>query len=119
MYNPLYQSTLDDINRRFGGLNNSALNDSMYQLNQQKNQALTGIANDVTGNLQNLANNYLQQQYNYFLNALMGNQNYGLQMLIMLLIKAMLAVIWGISLIINNLVLLQICIMLDYKLIQL
>ena len=55
MYNPLYQSTLDDINRRFGGLNNSALNESTDQLNQQKNQACQTTPDHVTGSTQNRA----------------------------------------------------------------
>jgi len=73
-YQPQYQSMLNNINNRFGGLNNSALNDTMNTLSKNENASLAGIANDYEGNLQNIQNNALQQRYNY-LNYLNGGLN--------------------------------------------
>jgi hypothetical protein len=71
-YNNGVNSAMSNVNQRFGGINNSGMAQETNDINHNYALGQANLANQYTGNMQNLENNQLSQQYQY-LNALQNN----------------------------------------------
>lgn len=74
VYEPMFTSLKNDIASRFGGFNNSSFLNSLDELEENKTQAISSLAQDVVAKKNELQNQEFARRYD-FLNFLNDYQN--------------------------------------------
>lgn len=77
IYTPIMNNLKTDIASRFGNLNNSVFFDNLNNVEKNRANAISTLAQDLEAQRSNLYNNELSQRYNYlnFLNTLQNQIN--------------------------------------------